>query len=418
MTDPNDPTRPGDPADPADSPDDADLDPRSRRLAELLRDLADDPAAPPSSVTPLAVIAAARRAAAGPARDGTAASDTHGPSAPAATPWFRRTRLLIGAAVAASVVAIAAIVIPIAARSGPSTTAGSAADNLDSAAVSAAAPAAGSDQRATSGDSAAAELAQPSSAASSAASAAPTSAAGGGRSGDASAGGGAAPPTGSAAQESAAGAAPDADTCDWPLLDDGAARAAVAAFPAGRVTGSATAEGPCAGDRVGAATFVDEQGSGDVVVLVSRAGVAACTLEAPAAAGPCALASDGTYRVPAGPDGAQRVYVYGDGYQVGGRHGRHGLQRRRVGRGGRGGAGRARLIRRQAAHRVPARQAAVLGSSAMRPRISPMVAAGDSAARSGEFSWSVSIAARSRTLMLHCWDCQRSSANASCSSMA
>lgn len=310
-------------------------------LGRLLTDLADDLGAPPSSVSALSVIAAAKapadRASAGPSAAGSVpaggvpaggvpAVRSAGPAPDASVGELhvlsvrqdadrrakRRRTMIIGGLAAACAVAVAAVVIPIAVSNSSSTTtsAGSAADQ-----TAARAEGAGAADAATSG---AAE--------------APA--------GEDSAGGAAAAPTidpsnpdanrpppgenalsqavpvpGVPAPTDAAGT-PDAGAAAscWPALSDPASAALVGALPAGAFGAPGPLGLGCPADPVGGAQSAGTAPDTQLVVRVTRADPGACARSASETGARC-VARGGDQYV-SNDEGNLSVYAYGNGYEV------------------------------------------------------------------------------------------------------
>lgn len=307
-------------------------------LHRLLSDLADDPGAPPSSVSGLSVIAAARggvvpAAPTGPttavartgpmgstgpvlAADGGTGAAAHLQSLQddADRRARRRRTALFGGLAAACAVAVAAIVIPIAVSSSSSTTsAGSAADQVSAPAGAAAESATGAepdrgeagptDQE---GGAAAAPSIDPSNP-------------------DANR-----PPPGESALSqvlpvpgaTTATVAPDGSgaagtgavaSC-WPPLSDQASAALVAALPAGAFGAPEPLGLGCPADPVGGAQLAGSAPDSQLVVRVTRADPGACAAAASETGARCVAKGGDQYVADEG--GALSVYAYGNGYQV------------------------------------------------------------------------------------------------------
>jgi hypothetical protein len=299
-------------------------DPQAAQVARLLTDLANDPAAPPSTVDVRSVIRAARAAANadGSAADGSADDDAAGPpvvGAPDVAPPdevlrfrpSRRRRTLVALLAAASLAAVAALVIPLSLSGGSST-------NTSADAEKAVAESAAGDQAAAGAPAgprvpaAAPELGIVP------ASTAPSAAAGGA--------------AGSAAADSAAADGFSAPADCWPSLSGPVTRALRDALPAGAFGAADPLIGACSGVPVGggqllagpspvdAAASAPDDSPGTpadavLVVRISRADPGACLGADPGGARPCVPQVDGTYLATDGP-GTPTVFAYGNGYEV------------------------------------------------------------------------------------------------------
>lgn len=297
-------------------------------LRRLLDDLAGDPAAPPSSVSGLSVIAAAKAAAADPA-----AAPGGGPAVGAATGSAgathlqalhedadrrarRRRTVLLGGLVAACVVALVAVVVPIVVSTSSSTTsAGSAADQpaAREGAGAAATTAAGS------GADAAGTADQEQAGAGTAPTIDPSNP-------DANR-----PPPGESAlsqalpvpgvtnapdgagSEGAAAGSGAAAGC-WPVLPDPASEALVAALPAGAFGAPEPLGLGCPADPVGGAQLAGTTPDTQVVVRVTRAEPGACAAAASETGSRCVAQSGDRYV--ANIDGNLSVFAYGNGFEV------------------------------------------------------------------------------------------------------
>lgn len=330
-------------------------DPDGVGLGRLLTDLVDDPDAPPSPVSALSVIAAAKASAgqgASPAADRLpAVPPSRAPAVPrsggpAAAPAVgaaagtvgelhvlsvhqdadrrakRRRTMIFGGLAAACAVAIAAVVIPIAVSNSSSTTsAGAAADQ--------------SAARAESGG----PEATASAAASAAASAGPEAPADQDAGGAAAAPGidpsnpdanrpppgesalnelvpvpgGTAPTDGGTAPVDGAGGGGPAASC-WPALSDTAASALVGSLPAGSFGAPGLLGLGCPAEPVGGAQLAGTAPDTQLVVRVTRAEPGACAQSASETGARC-VARGGDQYV-ANDSGNLSVYAYGNGYEV------------------------------------------------------------------------------------------------------
>ncbi len=331
---------------PTDSNDVDDFD--GAALGRLLTDLADDPDAPPTSVSALSVIAAAKSGApsadAPPAADGAGATTALPAIRPAAEPAVpagsppatvgelhvlsaaqdaerrakrRRTGWIAGLA-AACAVGVAAIVIPLAvSNSGSTTSAGAARDTSAAAAQSAATQA---------GDAAAAV---------------PTAGSAEGAPGAADQGqGGEAPsvtvdpsnpdanrpppgqdaltqtvpvPGGTAPTEGPAAGGGVTASC-WPALPDAASAALVGALPAGAFGAPGLLGLGCPADPVAGASLTGTTPDTQLVVRVTHAEPGACAQSASETGARC-VARGGDQYV-SNDAGNLSVYAYGNGYEV------------------------------------------------------------------------------------------------------
>jgi hypothetical protein len=299
-TPPNSPLPPGNGAD---GPDED-----AGWLSALLTDLADDPQAPPSTVSPLSVIAAARR---GDHAGDPVVSDRPGGGAaePAGTTGGvtdtgsvtelrarRRRSLLAGLVAAACLLGVGVVVIPLALNSTPSVTSSSTDANrlAETPAAAAAAPAQPEPDLAAPESEAA--LAQ----------------------GSAAADGGAPEAGGEQGSPGFADSSPEADSgladagvvagC-WPPLDDAATAALRAALPAGAFGGPVPLVDACEPAAIAGAVLAGGVPYSGVVVRVTAAEPGACST----AVG--CVSVDGGY-VATDASGSPVGYVYGNGYQV------------------------------------------------------------------------------------------------------
>ena len=290
-------------------PDRGEPDGDGARIAALLSEVADDPAAPPSSVTAMSVIAAAKAAAkAEPATSLSAPPvDTVDPaekesSAPTGELIEFRPRrrrfALAGLVAAASLAGLSALVISLTVTGGSSTS--TSADGARAASA----------EIASSPDSpAAADLA-------------PAPAAGGsagelnppreqeaaGAPGDASVAAGA---------SAAAGSGPAADTVAagcWPELSDPALAALTDALPPGAYGPPQSLTADCEPGAVGGALLPGTADGTVLVVRVSAAAPGACVSDTNN--GTACVAKGNDVYVASDESGSRVVYVYGNGRQV------------------------------------------------------------------------------------------------------
>ncbi len=307
------------------------------RVAELLTSLADDPGAPPSTVTALSVIAAARAAAASKADDPIAPTDPVAPTDPARDTFpaaadeqarsadvvelrpRRRRFALAGLVAAASLAGISALVISLSVTGGSSTSTSAdgaravsaeTAGSVESAAAAAPAPPAASSAAPFAADSAAApEAAGQADGAGGAkdnSAAAAGSAAGGSVAGGSATGGSAAAGSGPAGDTTAVGC--------WPGLSDQALTALTGALPPGAFGSPQPLTADCAPAPVGGAVVPGTSPGTALVVRVSAAVPGACLSDT----------SIGTACVARGADvyqaddesGSPVVFAYGAGKQV------------------------------------------------------------------------------------------------------
>jgi hypothetical protein len=304
-------------------------DPQREQINRMLTDLANDPAAPPSTVDALSVIRAARAAAAGAApqdqptgTDEPAESSNAVPETDEQMPTDvlrfrprRRRTTVVALLAAAGLAAVAALVIPLSLPGGSST--GTSADAERAVAASAA------------GDLAAAPVPPTVPAAAPAPGATPPAvpevppAATAG-----SAGAGAA--AGSAAAENAPVDGFTVGAPCWPTLSAPVAAALVAALPAGAFGDPQPLTGDCSGVPVGGvllrgsspavatATVAAESAATPataLVVRISRADPGACIAADPTTGPGCAPGQDGTYLRTDGP-GGPTAFAYANGYEV------------------------------------------------------------------------------------------------------
>lgn len=284
-------------------------------LSALLTDLADDPQAPPSTVSPLSVIAAARRPSGDHAvdpvvgdRPGSAATEPAATAAGATDDGSvtelrarRRRRVLAGLVAAACLFGVGVVVIPLALNSTPSVTSSAVdANRLAEAATAASAapaqpepgPAAPESEAALAQGSAAAEGGAPQS--------------------------GAPEPGGEQDSPGFAASSPEADTgladagglagC-WPPLDDAATAALRAALLAGAFGAPVPLVDVCEPAAIAGAVLAGGVPDSGVVVRVTAAEPGACIT----AVG--CVAVDGGY-VATDASGNPVGYAYGNGYQV------------------------------------------------------------------------------------------------------
>ena len=305
-------------------------------LTALLTDLADDPAAPPSTVSPLSVIAAAKKSAAGPVPDPDTRSETSvGQAAarvdagadragapggagsadgkPAGVPGQeepvvdlrsrRRRRLLTGLVAAACVFGVGVVVVPLALNGNSAVTSSSAdansaveaadAGTAESGAAAAASVPPAPDQQAPDN----AELAAPAGTA--------------GPPGSDAAGSGT-----DQAGPGAAGSSPTVDggpgdagvlTC-WAPLDDAVTADLLAALPAGAFGDADLLVDGCDPAGIAGGVLSGQTPSAGLVVRVTAAEPGACVSIVEC------TSVDGGYvaDTPGGPV----AYAYGNGYQV------------------------------------------------------------------------------------------------------
>jgi hypothetical protein len=316
-------------------------------LGRLLTNLADDPDAPPSSVSALSVIAAATAphdrgttvdssTASSAVAGGVPAVRSAGPSAgPPATDAGasvgelhvlsvqrdadrrakRRRTMIFGGLAAACAVALAAVVIPIAvSNSSSTTTAGAAADQsparAEGAGAAAAAPTADAEAPADQGSGGGAAVAptvdpsnpdanRPPPGESALSQTVPVP-------------GGAAPTEGAASGGTDAGGGVVA-SC-WPALSDAASGALVGALPAGAFGAPGPLGLGCPADPVGGAQLAGTAPDTQLVVRVTRADPGACARSASETGARC-VARGGDQYV-SNDAGNLSVYAYGTGYEV------------------------------------------------------------------------------------------------------
>ncbi|WP_447153662.1 hypothetical protein [Nakamurella sp. GG22] len=296
-------------------------DPEAQTLAGLLADLADDPEAPPSTVTAASVIAAARAGQAGqserPADDAPRRGLRVIGGGAAGTP--RRRTGLIALVAAASVAAVAAVVIPLTLNTGATNT--SALGGREAAADS---------QSATAPTEAAMQAAPAPPAADLSAPAASDVGSGSAHSGSANSGDASSGRANSDAAGSAAGSAeaqPDAaepgsttaESC-WPALSPTAAAALTSALPAGAFGKPQPLLQDCGADPVAGASLPGTGPGTELVVRVSKAAAGACARASGEAVSRCVAAGDGQSAEGeyVGTDAAGTVtaFAYGDGFEV------------------------------------------------------------------------------------------------------
>jgi hypothetical protein len=300
--------------------DEARADRDSERVAQLFADLADDPAAPPSSVTAQSVIAAAKAASAASADDHTAQPDGPGPAdaptRPADVIEFRPRRrrfAVAGLVAAASLAGISALVISL------SVTGGSSTSTSADGARAASAESAGSFESAA--ESAAAAVQPPAAALPSELSAAAPqadsdadAAAGGAQDNSAAAAQSGATQSG-AAQFGAGGSGQElaAAGC-WPELSDRALSALTAALPAGAFGPAMPLTADCRPAAVGGAILPGTAPGTVLVVRVSAAVPGACVSDTSLGTA-CVARGDDVY-LASDESGSPVVYAYGNGDQV------------------------------------------------------------------------------------------------------
>lgn len=315
-------------------------------LGRLLTDLADDPDTPPTSVSALSVIAAAKAATSGgspefgdrlpvvptsraPAVPSSGPVATASAGAPASVGDLhvrsvrqdaerraaRRRTMLFGGLAAACAVAIAAIVIPIAVSNSSSTTSSSAAADQSAArAESAGTAAAASSAEAGAGAGAGAEQDG-----GGAAAAVPTI--------DPANPDADRPPPGESALSEAlpvpgaptaggegtdTGGGPAA-SC-WPALSDGSTAALVGALPADAFGEPGLLGLGCPTDPVGGAQLAGTAPDTQLVVRVTRADPGACARSASETGARCV--ARGADQYVSNDAGNLSVYAYGNGYEV------------------------------------------------------------------------------------------------------
>jgi|GEM_PF-1695080 len=301
------------------------LDPDEQRLASMLADLADDPEAPPSTVTVASVLAAVRAQAAAadasgplpaldvsvphvsaadvPVQDGAAGS---GGSVVDGRHRFhgRRRAVLVGVLAAACLAAVAAVVIPLSVRSSNTTSAESALNTIaDTASVAG--------QAGEVPGQSAADLSAPEAAAGSV-SAQPPVPAGSGLAD-------AAVPDQPLTPEAAGGSAAGSAACAWSPLSVGATAALTRSLPSGRFGAPGELIAGCAAEPVAGARLPDSTG-GSLVVTVVTAKPGACAsgssnLDATETGVRCVSQGPGRY-LSTGTGGAQTAYIYGNGLEV------------------------------------------------------------------------------------------------------
>jgi len=322
-------------------------------LGRLLTDMADDPDAPPSSVSAASVIAAARAPRDGgppavspsvspavspvlsatsgaggvPAVRSADRAEPSGPDSGASVGELhvlsvqrdadrrarRRRTMIFGGLAAACAVAVAAVVIPIAVSNSSSTTsAGSAADQSPAQAparaesAAAAAPSADAEAPADQGSGAAAAVPtvdpsnpdanRPPPGENALSQTVPVP-------------GGTAPTEGAGAAAGGGAAA----SC-WPALSDAASAALVGALPAGAFGAPGPLGLGCPADPVGGAQLAGAAPDTQLVVRVTRADPGACAQAASETGARC-VARGGDQYV-ANDAGNLSVYAYGNGYEV------------------------------------------------------------------------------------------------------
>ena len=303
------------------------LDADGERLASLLADLADDPDAPPSTVTAESVLAAVRAQAlsadaAAPVSGADVASRTDGSAGSRSDGevsgggvsgggvvdgrkrFQARRALLVGVLAAACLAAVAAVVVPLSLRSSETVT--SAESALDTAADSnAEAGQAGEAPRQSAADQSAADL----SAAGSSAAQAPEAA--GGQAD-------AALPSAPAPAE-AGGSAAGSPVCTWSPLSADAAAALTQSLPPGRFGAPGELIAACAAAPVAGALLPDSTG-GSLVITVSNAKPGACSsgssnLDVTETGIRCVSQGSGRY-LSTDAGGGQTAYTYANGLEV------------------------------------------------------------------------------------------------------
>ncbi len=287
-------------------------DPEAQTLAGLLADLADDPGAPPSTVTAASVIAAARAGQAGQGERPAENEPRRGlrviGGGAAGTP--RRRTGLIALVAAASVAAVAAVVIPLTLNPGSTTTSAESARETVAAAA----------QSATGSDEAAMQAAPAPPAADLSAPAA--SDVGSGSADSGSANSDAAGSAAGSAEAQADAAAPGATTADscWPVLDPTAAAALTSALPAGAFGKPQPLLQACGPDPVAGASLSGTSPGTELVVRVSKTAAGACARASGEAGSRCVAAgggqsAEGEY-VGTDAAGAVTAFAYGGGLEV------------------------------------------------------------------------------------------------------
>ena len=308
------------------------LDADGERLASLLADLADDPDAPPSTVTAESVLAAVRAQAlsadaAAPVSGADVASRTDGSAGSRSDGevsgggvsgggvvdgrkrFQARRALLVGVLAAACLAAVAAVVVPLSLRSSETVT--SAESALDTAADSnAEAGQAGEAPRQSAADQSAADL-----------SAADLSAAGSSAAQAPEAAGGqadAALPSAPAPAE-AGGSAAGSPVCTWSPLSADAAAALTQSLPPGRFGAPGELIAACAAAPVAGALLPDSTG-GSLVITVSNAKPGACSsgssnLDVTETGIRCVSQGSGRY-LSTDAGGGQTAYTYANGLEV------------------------------------------------------------------------------------------------------
>jgi len=310
------------------------LDPDEQRLASMLADLADDPEAPPSTVTVASVLAAVRAQA--PAADASgplpaldvsvphvSAADVPVPDVPVPdVPVLdgaagsggsvvdgrhrfhgRRRAVLVGVLAAACLAAVAAVVIPLSVRSSNTTSAESALNTIaDTASVAG--------QAGEVPGQSASDLSVPAAAGS--VPAQPPVPAGSGLAD-------AAVPDQPLPPEAAGGSAAGSLACAWSPLSVGATAALTRSLPSGRFGAPGELIAGCAAEPVAGARLPDSTG-GSLVVTVVTAKPGACAsgssnLDATETGVRCVSQGPGRY-LSTGTGGAQTAYIYGNGLEV------------------------------------------------------------------------------------------------------
>lgn len=289
-------------------------DPEDAWLTALLTELADDPQAPPSTVSPLSVIAAAKRSAADPSppssdssvdpADGAVDRGSADPAAPGRDGvgestvvelrTRRRRRVLAGLVAAACLFGVGAVVVPLALNSSPSVTSSSSADANRLAEATAESAVAAPDVAGPPNGAAAAE----SEVAAAQGSVAPE--AGGDQEGPGFAD--SAPSDSGLTEDGALGGC-------WPLLEDAAVTGLTAVLPANAFGRQVPLSDACDPAAVAGAVLGGVRPETGLVVRVTVAEPGACTVSAGC------LPVDGGY-LAIDASGSQVAFVYGNGYQV------------------------------------------------------------------------------------------------------
>jgi len=298
-------------------------DPEEQHLASLLADLADDPDAPPSTVSAASVLAAVRAQA--PAADAAGPVPTLDVSTPDVSTLDvsaldvsagsdgtvvdgrhrfqgRRRAVLVGVLAAACLAAVSAVVIPLSLRSSDTATSAGSAPDSASAAVAGQAgqvPGQSAADQSAAGSAAGSALVQTPEAASGQADAALPGE----------------PP----APTDAGGNAASSAGCVWSPLSADAATALTRSLPPGRFAAPGELVTACAAEPVAGARLPDSTG-GSLVVTVVTAKPGACAsgssnLDATEAGIRCVSQGSGRY-LSTDAAGAQTAYAYADGLEV------------------------------------------------------------------------------------------------------